>query len=91
MPEGHTPSCFRMPFVGLKIPVVPEDELKRNPPSNLDVFFSSNSHEGYAVLRSSVIDALSKAGQTVAADFWSMGVGRYIIFDRTVCKVADGV
>lgn len=89
VPEGSTSSCFRDSLVGIEVAVVTDEELRRNPPGNLDVFYCNGSHEEYVVRRSAVVAALDKAGQRLAAEFWGMSVAQYLVLDCKFCKVLD--
>ena len=85
-PPGLAPEHIRKYWVGCEIPLVTQEELDGDPPSNPGV--SPANENGFCVSKSAAIAALRDQNKTVAADFWSqLAFGKYLVFKKDTCTL----
>lgn len=85
-PPGSVGKHFRLPFVGCRIPLAPEEVLKADPPSA--VLMKEFREGDHIVLLADAIEALDASGSRSAVDFWRRNnSGRYLLFKQEVCQV----
>lgn len=89
-PPGFAPEKIREEWVGIKIPLVPERDLRQDPPVPHPAASTNDNADGHVVLRTEAILALLNAGKEEAANFWNaLPLGVYLIFKKDVCEVVE--
>ena len=83
-PGSVAPEEIRKQWVGIEIPILPEEELRGS------LWTGEQNAGGYVVSIGDAIDALRTAGREQAADFWEeiqAHIGNKLRFKKECCEV----
>ncbi len=86
IPLGFAPERIRRMWVGIKIPLLTDEEMKLVPPRESTGPIAG----GYLVSGCAAVEALKAAGKHDAASFWCRPLPpRYLEFKKEVCKLLE--